>query len=173
MIAAEVAEAAAISYTSMLVVELAVVVVLDAMRAVVLPSSANEACSRLRLPAETLTALLVAPPKCCSLRDVTLLEADSRDKADTKLLVMLVAALQADKLRFHQHAKSLHGQRREGNTTNTSNEAKLDATASRRLGRETHSEAEVKTEVARPRAVAVAVTVDPSASITWKMPDAS
>ncbi len=59
------------------------------------PSSANEACSRLRLPAETLTALLVAPPKCCSLRDVTLLDADSRDNADTKLLVMLVAALQA------------------------------------------------------------------------------
>ena len=91
MIAADVAEAAAISYTSMLE-ELAVV--LDAMWAIVLPSSANEACSRLRLPAETLTALLVAPPKCCSLRDVTLLEADSRDKADTKLLVMLVAALQ-------------------------------------------------------------------------------
>jgi hypothetical protein len=122
VIAAEVAEAAAISYTSMLVVELAVVVVLDAMRAVVLPSSANEACSRLRLPAETLTTLLVAPPKCCSLRDVTLLDADSRDKADTKLLVMLVAALQAHTLRFHQHAKPLHGQKREGNTTNTSNE---------------------------------------------------
>ncbi len=152
--------------------ELAVTVVLDAMWAVVLPSLASEACSRLRLPAETLTAWLVAPPKCCNLREVTLLDADSMDKADTKLLVMLVAALQAHTAlspacktaarsevtrEHHKHLK----------------ETKPDATASRRLGRETHSEAEVRTEVARPRAVAVAVIVEPSASMTWKMPDAS
>lgn len=77
------------SYTSML--EL-VVVMVDIVLATVSASSTKEPCNRLSL----LTVAPAATSSCCSLREVTLLDDASRDKAETMVLVMLSAALHAD-----------------------------------------------------------------------------
>ena len=89
MIADDVADAVAMSYTSML--EL-VVVVVDIVLATVSASATKEPCNRLSL----LTEAAAATSSCCSLREVTLLDDASRDKAETMVLVMLSAALHAD-----------------------------------------------------------------------------
>ena len=80
------------SYTSML--EL-VVVVVDIVLATVSASSTKEPCNRLSLLTEALM-VPAATSSCCSLREVTLLDDASRDKAETMVLVMLSAALHAN-----------------------------------------------------------------------------
>ena len=89
MIAFDVADDEATSYTTML--ELEELVVVAVIRATASASSAREAC--ICLPG-LVTDAEAAPRYWCSRRNVALLAEASKDRADTTLLVESAAALQ-------------------------------------------------------------------------------